>query len=107
MVIAELFVFVITLAAILVRSLLFDAPLTEPVNVMHPPNPAQAPWYFLGLQEMVRYWAFWGGVGIPTIFVILLVLLGSGAVDKVIGHSLRLYARGNFAEAGSATPRLR
>ncbi len=71
---AELFVFVITLAVILVLSLLFDAPLEEPVNVMHPPNPAKAPWYFLGLQEMVSYSAFWGGVGIPTIFVILLVL---------------------------------
>lgn len=64
----------ITLAAILVLSLLFDAPLEEPVNVMHPPNPAKAPCYFLGLQEMVSYSAFWGGVGIPTIFVILLVL---------------------------------
>ena len=50
-------------------SLLFNAPLEEPVNVMHPPNPAKAPWYFLGLQEMVSYSAFWGGVGIPTIFV--------------------------------------
>ncbi|MBK9168028.1 MAG: cytochrome b N-terminal domain-containing protein [Bryobacterales bacterium] len=71
---AELFVLVITLAVILVLSLLFDAPLEEPVNVMHPPNPAKAPWYFLGLQEMVSYSAFWGGVGIPTLFVILLMV---------------------------------
>ena len=33
--------------------------------MMHPPNPAKAPWYFLGLQELVSYSAFWGGVGIP------------------------------------------
>ena len=46
-------------------SLLFNAPLEQPVNVMHPPNPAKAPWYFLGLQEMVSYSAFWGGIGIP------------------------------------------
>lgn len=71
---AELFVFVLTLAVILVLSLFFDAPLEEPVNVMHPPNPAKAPWYFLGLQELVSYSAFWGGIGIPTIFVILLLL---------------------------------
>ena len=32
---------------------------------MHPPNPAKAPWYFLGLQEMVSYSAFWGGIGVP------------------------------------------
>jgi len=71
--IAELFVFVLTVALILCVSLMFNAPLEEPVNVMHPPNPAKAPWYFLGLQEMVSYSAFWGGVGIPTVFVLLLL----------------------------------
>ena len=70
---AELFVFALTVAGILLMSLMFSAPLEEPVNVMHPPNPAKAPWYFLGLQEMVSYSAFWGGVGIPTIFVLLLL----------------------------------
>ncbi len=73
--IAELFAFVVTLAVILVLSLLFDAPLEEPVNVMHPPNPAKAPWYFLGLQEMVSYSAFWGGIGVPTLFVLLLLVV--------------------------------
>jgi quinol-cytochrome oxidoreductase complex cytochrome b subunit len=71
--IAELFVFVLTVAVILSLSLAFNAPLEEPVNIMHPPNPAKAPWYFLGLQEMVSYSAFWGGVGIPTVFVVLLL----------------------------------
>ncbi len=68
-------VFVITVAGILVVSLFFNAPLEEPVNVMHPPNPAKAPWYFLGLQEMVSYSAFWGGVGIPTLEVLILLLV--------------------------------
>jgi quinol-cytochrome oxidoreductase complex cytochrome b subunit len=71
---AELFTFVVTLSAILVISLLFNAPLEEPVNALHPPNPAKAPWYFLGLQEMVSYSAFWGGIGVPTIFVLLLLV---------------------------------
>ncbi len=53
----------------------FNAPLEEPVNVMHPPNPAKAPWYFLGLQEMVSYSAFWGGIGIPGLMVALLLLV--------------------------------
>jgi quinol-cytochrome oxidoreductase complex cytochrome b subunit len=70
---AELLVFVLTVSAILVLSLLFHAPLEEPVNVMHPPNPAKAPWYFLGLQEMVSYSAFWGGVGVPGLMVMLLM----------------------------------
>jgi quinol-cytochrome oxidoreductase complex cytochrome b subunit len=72
---AELLVLLVTLACILIVSVLFNAPLEEPVNVMHPPNPAKAPWYFLGLQEMVSYSAFWGGVGIPTIEVIVLLLV--------------------------------
>lgn len=85
--IAELFAFVVTLAVILVLSLLFDAPLEEPVNVMHPPNPAKAPWYFLGLQEMVSYSAFWGGIGVPTLFVVLLLVVpyidrGTAGVGK-------------------------
>ncbi len=73
--IAELFVFVLTVAVLLVVSLKFGAPLEEPVNVMHPPNPAKAPWYFLGLQEMVSYSAFWGGIGIPTLEVLALLLV--------------------------------
>jgi quinol-cytochrome oxidoreductase complex cytochrome b subunit len=72
---AELFVFVLTISAILVVSLLFNAPLEQPVNVMHPPNPAKAPWYFLGLQELVSYSAFWGGIGIPGLMVGLLFLV--------------------------------
>ena len=40
-----------------------------------PENPAKAPWYFLGLQELVSYSAFMGGVGIPTI-----VLVGLGLI---------------------------
>jgi quinol-cytochrome oxidoreductase complex cytochrome b subunit len=71
--IAELFVFILTVSLILIVSLLFNAPLEQPVNVMHPPNPAKAPWYFLGLQEMVSYSAFWGGIGIPGAMVALLL----------------------------------
>jgi quinol-cytochrome oxidoreductase complex cytochrome b subunit len=77
---AELFVFVLVVSLILVVSLAFHAPLEQPVNVMHPPNPAKAPWYFLGLQEMVSYSAFWGGIGVPTIFVLL--LLAAPYIDR-------------------------
>ena len=73
--IAELFVLLLTIAAVMAVSIFFNAPLEQPVNVMHPPNPAKAPWYFLGLQEQVSYSAFWGGIGIPGIELLLLVLL--------------------------------
>ena len=75
LVLAELLVFLVTVAGVLIVSLYFNAPLEEPVNIMHPPNPAKAPWYFLGLQEMVSYSAFWGGVGIPTLEAIILLLV--------------------------------
>jgi len=72
---AELFVFILTILGVLTVSFFFNAPLEEPVNVLHPPNPAKAPWYFLGLQEMVSYSAFWGGVGIPALEVLVLLLV--------------------------------
>ncbi len=73
--IAEMFVLLLTIAALLAVSFFFNAPLEQPVNVMHPPNPAKAPWYFLGLQEQVSYSAFWGGIGVPGIELLLLLIL--------------------------------
>ena len=72
---AELFVFILTILGVLLVSFFFNAPLEDPVNILHPPNPAKAPWYFLGLQEMVSYSAFWGGVGIPGLEVLILLTL--------------------------------
>jgi quinol-cytochrome oxidoreductase complex cytochrome b subunit len=88
---AELVVFLVTVAGVLLVSLFFNAPLEEPVNVMHPPNPAKAPWYFLGLQEQVSYSAFWGGVGIPTIEVLLLLIVPY--IDRKIVGVGRWFAR--------------
>ena len=73
--VAELFVLLLTIAGVMLVSFFFNAPLEQPVNVMHPPNPAKAPWYFLGLQEQVSYSAFWGGIGIPGIELLLLLLV--------------------------------
>ncbi len=70
----ELLLFLATLAVLSAVALLFSAPLEEPANALHPPNPAKAPWYFLGLQEMVSYSAFWGGIGIPGLLVGLAVI---------------------------------
>jgi quinol-cytochrome oxidoreductase complex cytochrome b subunit len=88
---AELVIFLITVAGVLTVSLIFNAPLEEPVNVMHPPNPAKAPWYFLGLQEQVSYSAFWGGVGIPGAEVLLLLLVPY--IDRKVAGVGRWFAR--------------
>jgi len=72
---AEMAVLMLATAAMLLLSLFFDAPLKEAANPAVPENPAKAPWYFLGLQELVSYSAFMGGVGIPVICMIGLMLI--------------------------------
>jgi quinol-cytochrome oxidoreductase complex cytochrome b subunit len=65
----------LTVLIMLVLGVFFDAPLKEMANAAVPENPAKAPWYFLGLQELVSYSAFMGGVGIPAIVVLGLALV--------------------------------
>ncbi len=65
----------LTTLAMIVLGVLYDAPLAEMANPAVPENPAKAPWYFLGLQELVSYSAFMGGVGIPAIVVLGLALM--------------------------------
>ena len=72
---AEAAVFMLTLLLCVALSLVSDAPLKEHANPAVPENPAKAPWYFLGLQELVSYSAFMGGMGIPTIVVLGLTLI--------------------------------
>jgi hypothetical protein len=72
---AELGVMMVTLLVCMALSLISDAPLKELANPSVPENPAKAPWYFLGLQELVSFSAFMGGIGIPGI-----VLLGLGLI---------------------------
>ncbi|NIV14668.1 MAG: hypothetical protein GWN62_26360 [Aliifodinibius sp.] len=54
----------------------FDAPLEEIANPEHTPNPAKAPWYFLGLQELLHYFhPVVAGILIPLLLVIALVVI--------------------------------
>jgi len=72
---AELAVFMLTVFLCLMLAMFLDAPLKELANPAVPENPAKAPWYFLGLQELVAFSAFMGGIGIPAI-----VILGLGLI---------------------------
>jgi len=65
-------VLLVVAATFLVTMLLafvVEAPLEEAANPHLTPNPAKAPWYFLGLQELVGYSAVFGGVLLPGIVV--------------------------------------
>ena len=65
------------LASLLVLiSLFFNAPLEGLADPSHTPNPAKAPWYFLGLQELLHYFPpLVAGVLVPTLVVIALIVI--------------------------------
>lgn len=73
--IRELILAVVVVALLLLAAFFINAPLEEPANALHPPNPAKAPWYLLGLQELVSYSAFIGGVAAPGLMVLGLLLV--------------------------------
>ena len=53
-----------------------DAPLEEVANPLKTPNPAKAPWYFLGLQELLHYYPpIFSGVLLPGLVVLALVVI--------------------------------
>jgi len=57
-------------------ALLIDAPLEEPANPTRTPNPSKAPWYFLGLQEMLVYFDPWNaGVVMPSLIIVGLMVI--------------------------------
>jgi hypothetical protein len=74
-------------------ALLFNAPLEELADPMHTPNPAKAPWYFLGLQELLHYFPpVVAGVLIPGLVVLALIVIPYFNVN-VEGGGLFLHDR--------------
>ena len=66
----ELICMVAVSAFLLAWALLLPAPLEEPASSVKTPNPSKAPWYFLGLQEMLVYFDPWyAGVTLPSIVI--------------------------------------
>src|SRR3972149_3086827 len=63
-------------ALLMVWSIALDAPMEDPSNPAQTPNPSKAPWYFLGLQEMLVYFDPWmAGVVLPTFIIIGLMVI--------------------------------
>src|SRR5450432_3148072 len=72
----ELICLVVVMAVMIVWSIYLKAPLEEPANPTDSPNPAKAPWYFLGLQEMLVYFDPWlAGVVLPTLIIVGLMAI--------------------------------
>jgi menaquinol-cytochrome c reductase cytochrome b/c subunit len=76
LIVKEVIAFEILVIVLAVISLWFNAPLEWIANPEHTPNPAKAPWYFLGLQELLHYFPpIVAGVILPTMVVIALVVI--------------------------------
>jgi hypothetical protein len=57
-------------------AMLWNAPLEQLADPMHTPNPAKAPWYFLGLQELLHYFPpVVAGVLVPGLVVMALIVV--------------------------------
>ncbi len=67
---------VIVTVVLLIWSITINAPLEEPSNPNLTMNPAKAPWYFLGLQEMLVYYDAWmAGVVLPVLIIVGLMAI--------------------------------
>jgi hypothetical protein len=72
----ELIALVVCSIVMTVWSVALKAPLEEPANPGAAPNPAKAPWYFLGLQELLVYFDPWmAGVVLPTLIIVGLMAI--------------------------------
>jgi len=71
LIVREYIAAILVLVALLVWSILQNAPLEELANPNVTPNPSKAPWYFTGLQELLVYFDPWiAGVVVPGIIVL-------------------------------------
>src|SRR5262245_45878213 len=72
----ELISLIVCSVVLIVWSILLKAPLEQPANRAMTPNPSKAPWYFLGLQEMLVYFDPWlAGVVLPGLIIVGLIAI--------------------------------
>ena len=73
---SELICLVLCTVILIVWSIVLPAPIEEPANPTRAPNPSKAPWYFLGLQEMLVYFDPWiAGVLLPGLIIVGLMAI--------------------------------
>jgi cytochrome b/b6/petD-like protein len=72
----EAIVLEVLIVVMVLVAFFWDAPLEQLANPLLTPNPAKAPWYFLGLQELLHFFPpFVAGILIPTLVLIALVII--------------------------------
>ncbi len=82
LVVREAIAFMAMVIVLALLSLFFNAPLEWLADTEHTPNPAKAPWYFLGLQELLHYFPpVVAGVLLTTLVVLALVAIPNFRVN--------------------------
>lgn len=72
----EMICMILVSAFLIVWGVALPAPLEEPASAVKTPNPSKAPWYFLGLQEMLVYFDPWmAGVVLPSVILVGLMAI--------------------------------
>jgi len=88
---------IIVTLILMIWSITLNAPLEEPANPNLTMNPAKAPWYFLGLQEMLVYFDPWiAGVLMPTVIIIGLIAIPYVDTNP-LGNGYYTYRQRKFA----------
>ncbi|MCY4188284.1 MAG: cytochrome C [Bryobacterales bacterium] len=88
---------IIVTVILMVWSISLDAPLEEPANPSLTMNPSKAPWYFLGLQEMLVYFDPWiAGVVMPTLIIVGLIVIPY-IDENPLGNGYYTYKQRRFA----------
>lgn len=86
LIVREVILFQVVVIALSLGAIFFDAPLESIANPVETPNPAKAPWYFLGLQELLHYFPpIVAGVLMPALVVIGLVVIPYARINLEAG----------------------
>jgi len=93
----ELVAAILVTVLLMVWSITLNAPLEEPSNPNVTMNPAKAPWYFLGLQEMLVYFDPWiAGVVMPSLIIVGLMVIPYIDANP-LGNGYYTYKQRKFA----------
>jgi menaquinol-cytochrome c reductase cytochrome b/c subunit len=86
LILREIILFQLVVIGLSLVAIFFDAPLESIANPVETPNPAKAPWYFLGLQELLHYFPpIVAGVLLPTLVVIALLVIPYARINLEAG----------------------
>ena len=86
LIVREVILFQLVVIGLALAAIAFDAPLEGIANPLETPNPAKAPWYFLGLQELLHYFPpVVAGVLMPLLVVVALVVIPYARINLTAG----------------------